>query len=442
MCFLSLEGFMRMTRASLFAVSIYLCSPSIVYAQQPPSPTEQAASAPNRQPENLPTKEKSIDVATTPTSQAKNVIQTAMEGMTDKSLGKNALSVLKELLDDTRSAQARVYVAVRTINRNLDALTSKDSDTVEKAGMLTAKLMAGSYSDALFQSRNLGDQVKTRLANLVADSLLMQKNDSESLRDDFVGELSILTNRFVESRRFSAGIGLEYIYLPKVTYTASTAVDLSEFQASGVPVSGQTGFQIGFDKQATPATRIVASGSGMDVAITIPAQSQMRQVVTSVRQAEVSSPASSQDLMYRTTLTSKIKPEVDACLSFSVLYAAGLIKGAPEDERERQRISYHLGVGMTGFRVDEVATTEVRSRTDSTKAFNDLSPIGSTVSTRRLSFKQGYWNADARFLVSDESQLAVSYRQYFHRSGHNELSPRVSGYALSIYFVWLPTFGW
>ncbi len=424
------------TSISAAAASLLLGLVLSASAQQAASPGALAASAPDVQTAQAP------GSADAPVAPAQRVIESVMAKLQDKSPAKNALAVLKELIDDTRSAQARVYSAARTINRNLDAVRDTDSETVAQARKLTRKLMVGSYSDALFQSRNLGDQIKTRLANLVADSLLLQTDSSPLLRQDFLAELEMLTKRFVDARRFRAGIGAEYIYMPKVSYAAAANIDLTPFQSSGAPVGGNTGFVVDFGNQSTPATRIVASGSGMEVAVALPSDGQSREFVTSVQHAAVSGTESSPDLLYRTTLTSRLKPEFDASLSFSLLYALNLIRDKPEEERERDRISYHLGIGMTGFRIDESSTTDVRQRSNPAQTFNDLSTTGTTVSSRRISFKSAYWNADARFVVSDESQLGLSYRRYFGRKSEDETSPRVSGYALSIYFVWLPTFGW
>ncbi len=303
-------------RFFILVTSLMLCVTG-ASAQVVAQSTGLPASAPDAQ---APSPTNSGDPTGTPVAQGKRIVETVMDKLDDKSLAKNALAVMNELLDDTRSAQARVYSAARSINRNLDQIESSDNATVTRARQSTRKLLSGSYSDALFQSRNLGDQIKTRLANLVADSLLMQTDKSQNLREDFLSELEIVTRRFVDAKRFRAGIGVEYIYLPKVSYAAATSVDLTPFQTSGIPLGDRTGFVVGFGNQTSPAARIMASGSGIDVSIAIPTQGQTRQIVTSVQGASVRADENSPDLLYRTTLTSTIKPELDASLSFSVLY--------------------------------------------------------------------------------------------------------------------------
>jgi hypothetical protein len=428
-----------MSKRVFFAIAIYASSTHPVLAQVKES-TE--CLKPENQSAQPKEGTKSEGEANKSNTSAKKLLQSL--GSSDP-LIENALNVLDDLIDETRTAQTRIYLAARGINRNLDQVKTTNAgllQDIDEARSATKELIAKSYSDAIFQRKNLDDQIKTRLSNLVADSALMAKCPTEHLMKDFLHELTILKSRFVSARQFRAGIGAEYIYLPRITYAASSAIDLSQFQTPGVPLGGHTGFLVEFSNFATRAARIVASGSGLDVALTSPTQDQTREIITNVSRALVTNGSDNPDLLYKTTLTSRIKPRLDASISASINYIVDSLRSKKEDERERQRVSYHLGIGMTGFRIDETSSTEVRLRSDPSKSFVDLQKTGVTTSNRSISFKAPYWNADARFLVSDESQIAISYRKYFRSNSSSETQPRVSGNSISIYFVWLPTFGW
>lgn len=429
---------MKFTLTFVFFVLISLvCVSASAQTADPPKATvPETATAVEKSDAVKPVKD-----ATT-VSQGKRVIQSVSEQLADKSIAKNALLVIDELLDDTRSAQSRIYNAVRTINRNLDLLESSSPDTVTRARELTRKLLASSYNDSLLQSGNLSDHLVTRLSNLVADSVLMQKNASANLRADFISELGILSNRFLDSKRFRIGIGAEYLYLPKISYAAPLSIDLTAFQSPNFRSGSQTGILVDFSNQATPATRLTASGSGLDVTLSLPSQKQAREIVTGVRQAPVDPNSALPSLLYRTTLTSTVKTEFDASLAVSVLYAYDALFRKPEDSRGRQRVAYHAGIGTTGFKIEEAAVTEVKRRTETTQSFNDLPTIGTTSSRRRVALNFPYWSVGASFIVSDESRMGLGYRRYIARNDLDETAPRATGTSFSIYFLWQPTFGW
>jgi hypothetical protein len=373
---------------------------------------------------------------------AKRVINSVIDRLSDRSIAKDALSVLDELIDDTRKAQSRIYVAVRTINRNLDSAKPSAADDISNARALTEALMGESYSDGLFQSGNLSDQITTRLANLVADSVLLQTDGSAHRWKDFLRELGIIRDRVSKSRKFRVGIGAEYLYLPTVTYATGTRIDLTAFQTSGLGGSAVNGNVVRFDGQSTPAIRLSASTPVADVWVSIPSQRHSQTFVSEVRRSAVTTTLASPDLLHRTSFTSNLKTEYDAAVSIDPLAIYRWATCGESSSKDSVPISFHVAYGATGFRVEELATTDVRVRNDPLKTYQELASSGTIATARRFAFSRNYIAIEGRFSISDESQVGIVYRDYLGRRSDNETSPWVSGGSLSLYFVWAPTFGW
>jgi hypothetical protein len=384
----------------------------------------------------------------------------------DSSVLNEALDVVDLLIDSTRASQIQIYAAVRAINRNLDPLQICQKEMVDEARERTFQLLDLSYSDALIQNGNLSEQVATRLANLVADSLALQRRTSPNYRRDFLRELRVLTDRFSQSKRFRAALGFEYLYLPRVSYAAAPPLDLTPFQLNQFGGGGIAQARMNFDHHVTPAISLGAKVDNIEVNVAIPRNTQAVTVTSAAQRVAVAANQDSPDMLIRTTIESKLKAEFDAGATFWLLGAwdtrernrhlkrlrdkASGPKGKPMSEllhedpppESTRRWDIGGGLGFTAFRIDERADTDVRLRSDPTKTFNELASSGTIHSEKSQFYRAPYMRADFRLNVSDELTLGVVARKYFGRANAEETSAQVRGATFSVLLVWYPTLGW
>jgi hypothetical protein len=102
-----------------------------------------------------------------------------------------------------------------------------------------------------------------------------------------------------------------------------------------------------------------------------------------------------------------------------------------------RRVGLGLGGGLSGFRVEDNTSTEVKIQTNSA-SFDDLPPGKTQSTTSDTSLRNFYWAANASLGISDELQVAFETRLYNSKDqGDKHIS--VSGATLSIRAVWFPT---
>lgn len=171
-----------------------------------------------------------------------------------------SLSTIKLILVQNSEGQAAVYEFARTINVNIGNVGGTLYKDVRAQ---TEKLIDASYSDNIRQNANLSNQLKTRLKGLIADSLLIQSDTltpavRQIRQDEFLRELTLLTERYVYSKQFRAGVGLSYLYLPQMSYVAFPNIDLSPFQNQEFGGSGRALFLADFSNRSSLALTLSA----------------------------------------------------------------------------------------------------------------------------------------------------------------------------------------
>jgi hypothetical protein len=425
------------TRATVAA--LVMCAP-VVFAQQPvpaeaPVPT---ASAPSDQVKESPKQTPQQAVAAT----SIGTIESLMSKLPNGDIGKSAIDVIREITKKTRADQSSIYLFVRTVNRNIDELGGNEEGRkfAQDVRKLTKRLMLASYRDSLYQNGNLSDQIKNRAPLLIADSVKLNLPSAEYLRQDFLLELEVFTNRFLDAKRFGAGVGFQYLYLPVMSYPTAAAVDLSPFQTlDNFGSSGRTTFIVDFSNVSSPAVVVTAKVPYGQVDVAFPSETVSPAITTSVTRIAMSRNSASPDLLVRTTLESKLKLEFDLGGILWIGEGYDRLKRGDGDQVVARRWDIGLGYGTTGFQIDEKFSTDVRVRSDPAKTYNELASSGVIVTSTRRSFHVPSYRTQVKLVVSDELHLDLVYRR-FRRTTIDTGPININGFSIGLTATWYPTF--
>ena len=101
---------------------------------------------------------------------------------------------------ETRMSQDLVYRFSRSIRKNIFDQELGNEKYLGRIDRLTLELLTDSFSDNLFQNRNLVRQLTTRLPGLLTDSVSLT---SDTERKHFAEELEVVHGRLERTRKFS-----------------------------------------------------------------------------------------------------------------------------------------------------------------------------------------------------------------------------------------------
>lgn len=351
-----------------------------------------------------------------------------------------AKAVLNELLETTRADQNSIYSFVRVVNINIDEIdclagnpssrgVAECLNFQESVRNINRELMISSYTDALFQNANLSNQIKIRLPLLIEDSLKLTGDNAEYLREYFLDELNTLSRRFLDTRRFRAGLGLEYSYLPKISHTAAQRVDLSPFQSVPAPRRQRDNLLADFSNTSFASLVLSARVPYVQIDAVFPNSEVERVDATPIQL--LADP--SREIFFRSTITSKldIEYELSVRVSLSDFFQA---------DGRAARHHGGIGVGLTGFDIEDTGVTDIRFRTNGmTTPFDDLPPGETIESAEKNSFNNPFLFAFYSVEISDTLQVGVELRAYdSDTSSGSEVA--VDDVTVSIGATWYPTF--
>ena len=153
-------------------------------------------------------------------------------GVVNKDLANESIKVINDRLRDWRSNQDAIYAFARAVTRNIHNIScAADSCQRFKSNVIqtASSLLESSYADAIGQNANLSNQLKSRLPLLIEDSLKLGSDSHDMARKAFEDELNVIADRWLQSKRFRVGVGLNYTYLPGINFAGRERIDLSPF---------------------------------------------------------------------------------------------------------------------------------------------------------------------------------------------------------------------
>jgi hypothetical protein len=346
-------------------------------------------------------------------------------------LANESIAVIDELLEKTRIDQDAVYLFVRTINRNIDTVT-EDSDFVANVRTLTSKLRTASYNDWVFQNANLSKQIQTRIPLLIEDSLKLSENGAVYLRQDFLDELTIFTQRYMSANRFRAGFGISYSYIPTLSYSAISRVDLSPFQTNISGGSDRLFFNNEFSNSSYPSFALNARIPYFTVEAIFPTYDEERSSTTGVVFRDIDN--SSRDIKYQSKISSKLELEYDISVRLSVY---DLIMKLTKQPATGQ-IDFGAGAGFVGFEVTDRISTDIRFTQDPNISFDQLTTSETLEFEDSRSFNSRYYVLYATFELTDEFFVGTNIK-YHRDSSNNNGEIEVDGYSVGLTGIWYPT---
>jgi hypothetical protein len=310
---------------------------------------------------------------------------------------------------------------------------------------LNRNLLIEAYGDSIKQNANLSNQIATRLSQLVDESADLS---TAAKRDRFRFEYSLLMERYLRSRLFRVGFGSMYSYLPKVSFFGFERVDLSPFRIASIGGADRLGFQNDFANEGWLSPLISVKAPYFDIDFVSPDLDAKETTVTPV---QFTGPdAAGTELLTRSTVESTFRIEYDVGIRVGIgnLRQRHRMRSDIKDRNEplnyypksqTARFDWGLGVGISGFRIDNSVTTDVRFRTDTTSRYDDLTSQGTATTSSSSSFNTAFLLGYFKFRLSDEFEVGFDYRKY---DEDKEDGGRivVSGDTLSINAAYYPTF--
>ena len=349
-------------------------------------------------------------------------------------LANQAIATIRYVIANTREMQDAIYQFARTVNRgldNVDCATEGEGCLSFKSESreLSRQLLEESYTDSQFQNDNLRNQIQTRLVFLLEDIAQLSVQNTESRRDDFFHEFEILGSRFLDTRRFRLGLGIAYSYIPGVDYSGAKRIDFSPFQTSVSGGSDRLLFHSVFSDKSFTKLVLSTKMDFVQINVAFPTFSESQTLLTPVQFRDIDE--STTDILTRSTINSTLDIEYDISFRIPV---SNWINGD-----ENPQFDLGLGLGVTGFLIEDTVTTDARFRMDTTSRFTDL-PTGETLmDSEQTSFNTWFAGGYMSFDVSDQVQLSLEAR-YYGDTGDRETVIETDNVILSLSAIWFPTF--
>lgn len=350
----------------------------------------------------------------------------------DKNLINASVEYIDSLIKKARLDQDAIYTFVRTINRNIDELDPNEGNIkfIKDVREITRRLLKSSYTDKLFQNGNLSNQIKTRIPLLIEDSLKVVESPTEYRKSDFLDELDIFAYKYLNSKRFSLGIGLSQSYIPKIKYNGQTKIDLSPFASSISGGSNSILFNNEFSNESYSSLLLNLKIPYASAEALFPKYKNSHATGTEVQYRNIDETT---EVLYQSEIISELTIEYDVGLKFS----ADEIISAVFKRESSSQIAYGFGFGATGFQIENTVTTDIRFRLDPSQSFNQL-PNGEKIQFEDArSYSAHYLLLYYNFEISDEFSVGLNLRSY-KSSSSSEVD--IDGEVFSMTAVWYPTF--
>ena len=375
-----------------------------------------------------------------------------------------AFDVVDSIADGRRRDQTRMKEIARAINAYLFAL--KENDTLrefkDEAYKLTYKLKEEARRDDLILNNNISRLVTCDGPDLLLDLQLLDKrlNDTknrisnEELDDrlkSITSDLTSLTHKFTSSRRFFAGVGASFAYIPSISFQKRLDFDLSDFDKTigndGSDDLNNSGIQLfsnRFSDASYPALRLTAETPLVKIDLMLSDQDETATGTTSIRSQNTGS--NGESILYRSRITSVLSLEYDVQARVSVRdfvdFVTDRLYGDQNDyryestfEQLTSQLDFGLGLGSTGFSIDNEITTDFRLKSSNDIRFEDLPITETRVQKSEDSFSSLYYIAYAGFEINDQMLATLEYR-FYRDETDNGSKLRLGENSISFSFVY------
>jgi len=325
---------------------------------------------------------------------------------------------------------------------------------VESIRLINKRLIEASYSNTLIQNSNLTNQIKTRLANLITDSLHLGSeagkiNDEiyDNMIEDFLFSHSLISKKYLNAREFRLGVGGASLFLPKITYYGSDRVDYSQFEFNGGEGSDTLNMVTQYTSEKMnslflsadfPYGKIDAIFKGGDA-------SHIRTLP--VQMIEIAGEGN--DLFHRDTITSNMNVEYDLNFNVSIRQVYNRItecgdsgdcpanSGFSRDltSGSKRQGDFGIGFGLTAIDFVDVVSRDFRLETDAENSFNNLETAEVVEASKSNSHYLFHYGAYYTVNISDELSSTFTYRRY-----RNKDEIDIGNTSIELKLTWYPSF--
>lgn len=347
-------------------------------------------------------------------------------------------SILKLILDNKKVDADQVWKISRQMRDYVAAIPGADDDIIKfknDVNELLGLMIKTSYSTELHYDANLSHNVKTRLPELLLSFAKIVKCDinNKTARNNFLDDLNLLASSYNYAKRFYLGIGIEQAYIPTITYTDRTQIDLSEFQTDVLGGSDRLTFTNRFSEQGYTAINILARVPYVSFKLSLPDYSDTDEVVLPVNQRS-EFPNINGELFYRSTVTSRIDIDYDIAVSTSLLEP---FQTDDPTSSSTDRHDIGLTLGVIGAQLSTDFSHDVRIRQTGGIPFNEIDSLKTLTDSASRDITTYYVGLYGEYLISDEFAVGINAKHFLDDDENDGLT--VDGTTVSLMFNWYPS---
>ncbi|WP_289029669.1 hypothetical protein [uncultured Paraglaciecola sp.] len=358
---------------------------------------------------------------------------------------KEVYDLTKELLESIRDkSRDNQEIIFDTVKQMEDSLTILEKDSrfsyfTNEVQSTFSELKKMATEKDLNSNDNLNRIVNKRIPRLLVNMLTIVSNASnnevsKSRNSRFIEDLSLISDVYAKTKRFSVGLGLSYSYMPRFKYDNLGVVDLTAYQTlndirninlrdtsiSYSPSIEQKGF---FSVTISAEIKYIA------LQLSLPVYDESLESTSIVRFAELDDNSYA---AYRNYIQSKIKIDYDIA-----------IKGSVRDVVQRWRpwhfrqFDYGVGYGVTGIKIEDTITTELRFTSDLTTNFNDITSSETIAKKQSSDFLTQYFLLYSKLEVSDDFEAGLDIKFYQSKSiGSSYLDIKDTAISLNLLYYY------
>lgn len=382
---------------------------------------------------------------------------------TSYSAYKMALDILEGIAENTRADQTKMRDLALAIESYIYTIpeTEKTRPFKDKVLLKTKDIKFHSRRDTFFMNQNISRLTRCEGPILLEEiSRLSEKYKSSDTQEHelsdrmniFKSDLTELSSKYINTRKFYAGVGMSYAYIPQIFLRSNYNLDFTMFDPtlgndgnSGLVDSGTQFIDSNFSNFGYPALRFTVDIPYISVDLML--SNKDVSVVDSSAVASQNTGLESEAILFKTDINSTLSLDYDAQVrlslkdltaEFDTHFRPNRGNGSVTDKfvnKLLSQIDFGLGVGLTGFGIKNRISTDFRLKRSNDFNFNELETLEIRHQSSRNSFRVSYWNAFATFEVSDQIMASLEYRFYDNIRKDRE-SLGIEGNTLTFSFIY------
>lgn len=372
---------------------------------------------------------------------------------------------IREALASTRGLQETVFVEVnKLIEASIDYIDTDHFNNLTPAQQKSYKtwqdksmrsllnMVVLSSDEGTIDNEKAFQSIEPRLIELQKILIKIQESKSEAAQNLRINQFDAIANDTSSDyqllRRFNAGAGLTYNYLPNLKYTGVISPDLERYLPLVNAGSGNTygsalerlgEFEQSFSNTAYPSLTLSAKMGFLSASVGLPFYDSTKTVAASDSFAVLTE--TNQRLIAKNTVETEFTPVFDANISLSVFDLYEVIRDhyfTADWTRLGTKLSHQLDVGfvfgMSGFKLTDTYTSDIRMVNQGV-SFNDSEAVDTVTSKVERNLRPLSYGVYIRLKPSDTIMLGFDFK-YFENDTDGNFAVDVDGVAVTANFTY------